>query len=261
MSCAKRWLAISIASVVVCLIGLSGCGDEGVVRPEIALQATPSEGIQSYRGGVALWVVEVELTPAVARPVTVDATSAAGVDCQVVPSELSGSGLVEVVARPGPTAVRETTEVVVRARLDDDAGAAASDGSAQLALPLEVLRYRDMLADEANQRLTPFTSYLAAEHPEFGIDDTTAWEGFVSAPNILVVTWYSFLSSDWEALIQWHVMIPPYDWTHVYLRRRGALSCEWAGETSTAGAPVTEVAPPDPFPRFEAPWISLSEGG
>ncbi len=253
----KTWLAILILFAIGCLVGVTGCGGEGAPRPAIVLEATPPEGIQSYPGGIALWVLQVTVPPEELRPVSLSASSAAGVACEVVPATLNGSGIVEVVARPDATVRGRTVNVVVRAEPEGAADAASTDGTARLALPLQVLRYTDQLGDTANQKLQPFISYLAANHPEFGIDDQTAWEGWVSAPNILVVMWYSFLSSDWEVLIQWHVMIPPYDWTHVFLRPRGALACEWAGEISTAGAPVEQVTPPDPFPRFEAPWIDM----
>lgn len=251
----KASLSILIGSLATCFVVLSGCGGEDGTPSKIALEATPAEGIQSYAGGTALWVVEVTVPAEESRPVALSASSVAGVACEVVPATLNGSGIVEVLARPDVSVRGQTVDVALSAEFEGDA--AAADRPARLALPLQVLRYRDMLGDEASQRLEPFITYLAANHPDFGIDDQTAWEGWVSAPNILVVMWYSFLSSDWEVLIQWHVMIPPYDWTHVFLRPRGALACEWAGETSTAGAPVEEVTPPDPFPRFEAPWIDM----
>ena len=253
----KMRLAALILFAIGCLVAVSGCGGEGALRPPIVLEATPSQGIQSYPEGIALWVLQVTVPPEELRPVSLSASSVAGVACEVVPATLNGSGTVEVLARPDATVAGRTVNVVVRAQPERAADAALANDTTRLALDLEVLRYNDTLADEARRRARPFVTYLAANHPEFGIDNQTAWEGWVSAPNILIVTWYSFLSSDWEALIQWHVMIPPHDWTHVFLRRRGSPACEWAGEMSTEGAPIEEVTPPDPFPRFEAPWIPL----
>jgi len=253
---AKVWFAILVGCLIGGLVVLGGCGGGGVRRPTIALEATPAPGIQSYPGGIALWVIRVTLTPADAGPVTVTAGSMKGVACQVTPSQLNGSGTVEVLARPDSTVAAQTVNVVVRAELQGGV-VALGNGATQLSLPLQVERYRDQLADAAKEKFQPFVTYLAANHPEFGIDENTAPEGWVSAPNILVVMWYSFLSEESEVLVQWHVMIPPYDWTHVYVRARGAPECVWAGEVSTTGAPVTEVALPDVFPRFEAPFIDL----
>ena len=256
MGCRRWMLSVAIGVVAGGATLLAGCGGEGSDLPRLKLEATPSDPIGSYRGGTAVWVVAVEATPADAGPIEVSADSADGIACEVVPSQLGGSGVVEVIARPGPAAPRRALGVTVRAQAGEGASAR---GEAQVALPLRVLNYQDQLGDEARQRFTAFTSYLAAQHPEFGIDDATAWEGWVPTPNILVVMWYSFLSADYEALIRWHVMIPPYDWTEVFLRQRGSVDCVWAGKIPTAGAPVEEVAPPDVFPRFEAPLIPLSQ--
>jgi len=221
----------------------------------VALTATPSRGIQSYPGGTAVWVVEVTALDAAPTPIEITAKSAAGVGLEANPRTLNGSGLVEVIARPGVNLVGHKVDVVVTARRGERAASASA--SNRIDLPLQVLRYEDALAETARQEFEPFVTHLAASHLEFGIDQQTDWQGWVSAPNILVVMWYSFMSADWEALVQWHVMIPPYDWTHVYLRPRGSLDCTWAGEIPTGGAPVEEVVVPEVFPRFEAPWIDL----
>jgi len=248
----SRVLAALLGGLVVAgSAGLCGCGDTD--GPRLALDATPAGGIGSYRGGTALWVVEVG-SSAAGEPIAVTASSVDGVACEVVPPQLAGPGSVEVIARPGPTAPRRTVDVVVRAQAGDGAAAA---GEAQLALPLQIMRYNDFLDEEARRRFELFSTYLAAQHPEFGLTPTTPLEGWNPVPNILVVMWYSFLSADCEALIRWHVMIPPYDWTEVFLRRRGSLDCVWAGKIPTAGAPVEELAPPDVFPRFEAMIIPL----
>jgi hypothetical protein len=248
-------LVIVIGVAVVGVVLVSGCGQGGERLPRLTLQATPDGAIGGYRGSIALWVVNVNVDPAGAHPVTVRAQSVDGVPCEVVPPQLDRSGVIEVIARPGPTAPRRAVDVVVSANVEETPIA----GQAQLVLPLQVLSYRDQLGPEARRRFALFTAYLAAQHPEFGLDQNTTWDGWVPAPNILVVMWYSFLSADYEALIRWHVMIPPYDWTEVFLRQRGSADCVWAGKIPTDGAAVEEMTPPDPFPRFEAPLIPLGQ--
>jgi hypothetical protein len=254
MSRASFVLVVVIGLAVVGAVLVSGCGG-GRAIPGLALQATPDGAIGGYRGSAALWVVNVELEPAGAHRVVLTAQAVDGVTCEVVPPQLDGSGVVEVIARPGATAPRRGVDVVVSANLQE----APMVGHAQLRLPLEVLNYRDQLGTEARRRFALFSAYLAAQHPEFGLEENTPWEGWVPTPNILEVMWYSFLSADYEALIRWHVMIPPYDWTEAFLRQRGSTGCVWAGKIPTDGAPVEEVTPPDLFPRFEAPLFPLDE--
>ena len=247
-------LVVVLGVVVVVGVLVSGCGG-GRHLPRPALTSAPAGAIGGYRGSTALWVVNVDVTPDEPCRMAITAQSTDGIPCEVVPPQLDGSGTVEVIARPGATAPRRAGKVIVRAQTEK----APMTGQAQLELPLEVLNYRDQLGTEARQRFALFTDYLAAQHPQFGIDSTTAWDGWVPTPGILVVMWYSFLSADYEALIRWHVMIPPYDWTEVFLRERGSATCVWAGKIPTAGAPVEEVTPPDPFPRFEAPFVHIGQ--
>jgi hypothetical protein len=68
--------------------------------------------------------------------------------------------------------------------------------------------------------VAPFIPWLTSEHPELGIDAETDWTGTVVTPHILIVSHYLYFSDEWEIHLHWHVMIPPYDWTKIELRRR-----------------------------------------
>jgi hypothetical protein len=56
-----------------------------------------------------------------------------------------------------------------------------------------------------------------------------------------------FVSEEWELVVWWHVMIPPYDWTRMYLRHRftEAVPSFAAEISSRAGgdAPHTMLPP------------------
>jgi hypothetical protein len=76
------------------------------------------------------------------------------------------------------------------------------------------------LGPEAAAMRNRFTQWLETNHPELGITNSTTWTDTVVNPRVLVVMHYMFLSEDWEMYVTWHVMIPPYDWTRIYLRHR-----------------------------------------
>lgn len=78
-----------------------------------------------------------------------------------------------------------------------------------------------------------FTSYLAQNYPNFGIDENTEWIGFANAPMILVVEHFLFISENWELELSRHVMIPPYNWVQVYIRPRSQISPIWAGKINS----------------------------
>jgi hypothetical protein len=40
------------------------------------------------------------------------------------------------------------------------------------------------------------------------------------SPEWLIVAHYLFFSEEWEMHLEWHIMIPPYDWARIDLRKR-----------------------------------------
>jgi hypothetical protein len=78
----------------------------------------------------------------------------------------------------------------------------------------------DQIRDTAVEVRDLFIPWLAEEHPELGIDRHTDWTPTIVTPHILVVTHYMFYSDEWEMHVYWHVMIPPYNWAVVELRKR-----------------------------------------
>ncbi len=97
-----------------------------------------------------------------------------------------------------------------------------------------------------------FIPWLAANHPELGITADTKWSGTIVKPDILVVMHYLFFSEKWEMGILWHVMIPPYDWTSIYLRERYTEASPSLGfkvdSVSEQGEPYP-VEPPEDVDR------------
>jgi hypothetical protein len=85
---------------------------------------------------------------------------------------------------------------------------------------IDVMEGEDELGALATEMRDKFIPWLATNHPEFGITSETEWTGTIVNPRILVVMHYMFYSEDWEMYVTWHVTIPPYDWTKIYLRQR-----------------------------------------
>ncbi len=87
-------------------------------------------------------------------------------------------------------------------------------------IDIEILDLQDDFSELAAEMRDKFVPWLAANYPELGISSETEWIGTIVNPGILVVMHYMFYSEDWEMYVTWHVMIPPYDWTKIYLRPR-----------------------------------------
>ncbi len=110
---------------------------------------------------------------------------------------------------------------------------------------ISVLPGEDTVEEYATQMRDLFIPWLEREHPEFGITTDTEWTPTIVKPHILVVTHYLFFSDEWEMSVMWHIMIPPYNWAHVYLRPRYISTVPQHAYEITS---VTEEPPLDPQP-------------
>ncbi len=85
---------------------------------------------------------------------------------------------------------------------------------------VNVTQGQDELAEQASEYRDRFIPWLAAIHPKLGITKETEWSGTSILQNMYEVNYYLFFSEEWELGLRWHVMIPPYDFAEIYLRRR-----------------------------------------
>ncbi len=89
------------------------------------------------------------------------------------------------------------------------------------AVPLTVVsQEEDLIGPSAAEVRDLFIPWLAENRPELGITEDTEWTGTIVTLHILIVTHYLFFSEEWEMHVFWHVMVPPYDWARIELRRR-----------------------------------------
>jgi len=152
-------------------------------------------------------------------------------EVSVVPDQATGSAnadagreiSVQILARRGDTERSVTIPITITSEEEDLVG--------PLAEPV-----RDL-----------FIPWLAENRPELGITDATEWEGTIVTPHILVVTHYLYFSSEWEMHVYWHVMIPPYDWARIDLRRRFSETLpSLAFEIPSRSADPVEIQEIDP---------------
>jgi hypothetical protein len=130
----------------------------------------------------------------------------------VYPESVAAGQIAEVIVTPTAASTNETITVTITGE---------RQGITQTeTVTIEVIPGEDDLGETASQMRDLFIPWLAANHPELGITAETEWTGTIVNPRILVVMHYIFISDEWEIYITWHVMIPPYDWTKIYLRHR-----------------------------------------
>ena len=77
--------------------------------------------------------------------------------------------------------------------------------------------------------------WLESNHPEFGTFSDKEWFAYVTYPGILVVEHWTFLYEEWEVRICYHIMIPPYNWSKICLRKRGEVQPLFAAMRESDG--------------------------
>jgi len=137
---------------------------------------------------------------------------APGAKVSVNPKTIKPGQVAEVTVIPAAAQAGKSLEVTISGRR----GGLTDQEKSTCA----IIEGKDDRREYATELLGKFTSWLAANHPELGIDASTRWTGTMVSPQWLIVSHYLFFSEKWELHIEWHVMVAPHDWARIDLRRR-----------------------------------------
>ena len=176
-------------------------------------------------------------------PIALSAT-APGAQVAVVPESVQPGQVAEVTIIPAGDQQETTVPVTILGVRGGETRQATASLDVLTDMP-GVDEERGAYAATVRDRFVP---WLEASHPELGITTSTPWTGTVVTPQILVVMHYLFFSPEWEMHVDWHVMIPPYDWARIDLRHRFdetrpsyAFEIEsWSAETEPRPTEVPE---------------------
>jgi hypothetical protein len=176
-------------------------------------------------------------------PVTIGATASGAKVTSIEPAQLTPGVVGEVWLVPDQ--VTDNTTVTV------DFSAVRGGVTKTDTRSIVIWPVLDERANDAKPYFEMWATWLVANHPELGITAQTSWDPtFVST--FLVVSHYAYFSDEWEMKVSWHNMIPPDDWTEVYLRHRGTESKPSLAFRIDSVAGKTEahsVTPPDAIMR------------
>lgn len=221
-------------SCAVAAIALSaGCDQlQCLLRPaSFQLQVVPAEIVDAIPNQHCLLLVTVQEgndAAGIVTPVQINAT-APGATVLVENPTLRSGGVAEVTVIPQPLKDADVQAGGGIGEGGDDAGRTVTVtitgtrcGVTETATVLITVtsEEEDLVGPAAAEMRDLFIPWLAENQPALGITADTKWTGTIVSPHILVVTHYLFLSDEWEMHVYWHVMIPPYDWARIELRRR-----------------------------------------
>jgi hypothetical protein len=229
-------IAVIVAIVVIAsLPPASGEPDENSVFhinviPETPVQ-TNGDSVFKYSIAGQRFVFLVTITDEGEEseyPVHISAT-APGAEVVIHYYDIFEGEVAEVVVIPAQASIGKRIKVTITGTRGN-----ASD---EKVASFEVAEGEDDRQEYATELLDRFVSWLATNHPELGITEDTAWNGTMVSPVWLVVSHYLFFSEEWELHIEWHIMVPPYDWAKIDLRHRfDELAPSYAFEISSVDA-------------------------
>jgi hypothetical protein len=175
-------------------------------------------------------------------PVSISA-EAPGAEVVIYQKDIFEGEVAEVVVIPAQASIETTIEVTITGNRDS-----ASD---EKVVSFDVIEGEDDRQEYAEMLLDRFVSWLATNHTELEITGDTAWNGTMVSPRWFEVSHYLFFSEEWEAHIEWHIMVPPYDWARIDLRHRfDELEPSYAFEISSLNA----TSEPVPIEVPETVW-------
>lgn len=231
---------------IVINVGLI-CGCPGVIpngnSGDFRLRVVPESIADTIPGQlcVILVTIEEDQSDAVSEPVVVTAEGE-GVVFSVDHREIAQGEVAEV-------------SVTMLPAEDEDAGAGDAletcnvtihgvrgTMAREVTVPITLTsNEEDLLGEQAAAMRDRFIPWLAENRPDLGIDESTVWEGTIVKPHWLVVSHYLYFNEEWEMHVFWHVMIPPYDWARIELRRR------YEETTPSLAFEIPSVSAPDPI--------------
>lgn len=240
--------ALQLAMIVIALL-VSACDAGSSASPspsaasfsvEVVPPETPVEVRAAIPGQKTCFLVTVS-DEAGGGPVTVSATASGATVDRIAPTDLAIGEVGEVWLTTDPTITTDTTASVSITVTRD--GASQTVDRSILVMPMS----GEGREAEGQPYFEYWVAWLEAEHPELGISADTEWEPmFVST--LLIVSKMAYYADEWEMVVQWHVMIPPSDFSEIYLRRRGTESrpsLAFKLDSFQDGTPPYAIEPPE----------------
>lgn len=234
MKKSQFFLTIILLAAATCLT--AGCSKSQDSDAPFELHVIPEQlNGHSIAGQHCVFLVTItDAEQASENPVEISA-EAQTADIIIYKKALLADQVSEVVVIPSQSAVGKSVKVSVT-------GTRGSLTEIK-SVVFDVVEGEDDRLAHAKELQGKFIPWLESEQPELRIKGDTEWAGTMVSPQWLVVSHYLFFSKEWEMHIQWHNMIPPYDWVRIDLRHRfDELNPSYAFEISSIQAGSEPIA-------------------
>jgi hypothetical protein len=201
--------------------------------------------IRSYPGGGGIFVVTLLTSESFTGNVNLSLSANPSLNASLDRYVLNNSSnIAEIAIQPSQSIEIDTFEIELRAVHTGSPSHIARYQT--ISLEVEVFQWGPAYPTNVMPQMDEFVSWLESEHPELGNFSDRIWFSYMTYPQIWVVEHWTFLDEDWEFRLAYHVMIPPYDWSKILLRRRGEWNPELAAMRESDGT-IHEI-PIDEYP-------------
>jgi len=212
--CMKKLLfffSIMLLSLTLCIT--FGCSESQEKNVPFDIIVTPVQlNGHSIAGQHCVFLVTITDDGKTSKlPVDISA-NASGAEIIIYKQAIVEGQVAEVVVIPTQASIGKTIAVTITGN--------RGGFTDEKVISFEAIEGEDDRGEYAIELRDKFVSWLATNHPELGITSNTDWTGTMVSPQWLVVSHYLFFSEEWEMHVEWHVMIPPYDWVKIDLRHR-----------------------------------------
>lgn len=246
----KRLRLPALPLAVVLLVGACGNDDDDADDTPFELSLSPEFVQGAYPRIPVKVLVVIENDSATDSPVDLEASLEGGGSVELSTNSLAAGSIAEAIVTPPDTPATQDLDLTLTVTAQRGATTRTATRT------ITVTPGGDDREDVAREILGHFTAWLEDEHPEMGITPSTAFDGTVVAPRLLVVSHYMFENEAYELGLSWHIMVAPDDWAELYVRPRDELApteayrlSSWS--TALAGGDVEfqDVAPPSEVVR------------
>jgi len=199
------------------------CGKEN--NPAFRLAAV-ADTIESYPSGGGLFIGYIRDFSGIQGPVGLSVASDARLHPAFTKTSLNGPDSVfELTVRPEADLPLGDYKITV--------SAASGENTETMDLVVSVVD-NGTNTEDALIKFDQFFQWLNQEKPEVAQEIQSDFFLYKTY-RILIVEHYTVLTPNYEVRFCYHVMIPPYDWSKIRIRKRNVIDPELAAERSTDG--------------------------
>jgi hypothetical protein len=231
----KSYLKFLIDPMFIVFIGLTmSCSreiDDSVIpenKGDYTLN-TKYDSIRSYPGGGGLFIIYItpayDFSGAVSLSLLADPLLHASLSKETLTQTNYGA---EIIINPDANISLTSYKIDV----------IATNGKYEHRIKLKVQIYDWYSIEdvESINKKNQFKSWCIMQNPKYATAFSNSELIYETYPEILIVEHLTYITSEWEVRLCYHVMIPPNDWSMLRIRKRNSLEPEFAAKRETDGS-------------------------